>query len=221
MLSIILAALPLLTGYTATERLAFDAGPAPHVAIETSVGSIQVKAGASRIEVVATKKASTAAGLAALRVETSAHGGDVTIRAAYAGGCVARCDGGVSFVVTVPAGTTLDLRTSVGNVSAEALAGDARIASSMGSLSASYASVAAVRSIVMFTTLGRVSLALPARTALGRVRLQTMVGRINSDWRVDASSGYVVNAAADKTFVSGGIGVDLSTATGAIYLTKT
>src|SRR5208283_107634 len=99
MLALVLASLPFLSGVSATENLSFKTGPAPHVTVQTPVGTVRVTGGGSGVDVVATKKASSAADLANLQVLVEGGGDGITLKAIYKNGCATHCDGGVSFVV--------------------------------------------------------------------------------------------------------------------------
>ena len=220
MLAAVLAAIPFLSGVTAVEHLTLPSGPAPLVSVVTTAGSIRVESGGAGVEVVATKKASTATALAALKVVVVRGAGRIAIRASYANGCAGHCDGGISFDVRVPAGASLDLATQTGNIAATGLSGDARLSTTVGTLDARYSSVTGVRRIEMREEIGRVTLALPSSAQLGRVRASTMVGRVNSDWPLEPANALVVGSTADRAFTPGGVDVRLQSTVGAVYLLK-
>ena len=114
----------------------------------------------------------------------------------------------------------MDLRTSNGQIEATGISADARLASSNGSVIASYAAFTGVKQVSLTTSNGRLELSLPASSKIGRLRMETSVGRISSDWplRVDRSS--LVGAAVDQTLGPGGPSVSLTTTNGSIALKK-
>lgn len=210
------------SGAHAEERFAFHTSASPHVRVDTVNGTIVVTAGAagSGIAVVVTKRADTSSEVEALGVARVQRGNDVRLRAVYPSACGQSCRGEISFALVVPPATVLNLGTVNGKVDASGIAGDARLESVNGAVSATYAGVGTVKNVWLGATNGRVALGLPSRTKIGRLRMETSVGKIASGWPVRIDTSNFVGAAVDQTLVAGGIGVTLVTTNGGIALEK-
>jgi hypothetical protein len=193
------------------------------VHVESANGYITVTTGraGSGIAVTVTKRADTLEQVRALEVATDRNGNDVTLRAVYPKGCGSgSCGGEISFDLTVPRGTRLDLRTSNGYIKATGITADSRMASSNGSVSASYSVFTAVKQVSLSTSNGAVSLALPAAAKIGRLRMETSVGRLNSDWPVEIDRSNFVGGSVDRTFNAGAASITLQTSNGSVTLRK-
>jgi DUF4097 and DUF4098 domain-containing protein YvlB len=210
------------SGAHSEQQLHFATSAGTHVRVETANGFITVTTGraGAGVNVTVTKRADTVDGVRALSVATQQHRNAISLRAVYPQGCGSSCGGEISFAVTAPPGTVLDLRTSNGQIEATGISADARLASSNGSVIASYAAFTGVKQVSLTTSNGRLELSLPASSKIGRLRMETSVGRISSDWplRVDRSS--LVGAAVDQTLGPGGPSVSLTTTNGSIALKK-
>lgn len=207
-----------------TERHYTFAVSAPaQLRAETANGKISVTTGrpGSAIEVTAVERADTTAALNALSVDARSRNNVVTLRAVYPSRCGSgSCGGEISFFVVVPPRTELVLNSSNGNVSADGVGADARLATSNGSVSASYASFENVAHVSLSTSNGNVTLTLPATAKIGRLQMDTSVGRIASDWPVRVDRGSFVGGSADQTLARGGAAVSLTTTNGSIALKK-
>jgi DUF4097 and DUF4098 domain-containing protein YvlB len=218
MIAAVLALLSVFGGgVTAEQHFTFAPPHAPLVRVETSNGSIRVRAGGGRVEVTARKEAGSQAKVDALKVTATQSGNTVTIRAVFPSPC--NDCGSVSFDVTVPSHAAVDLSTSNGSVDAGGLSGDARLSSSNGSLTAAYSNASAARTIDMETTNGSISLVLPAGTKLGVVTADTMVGHVSNDWNLTTGGGFV-GGSIKQTVHPGGVGIHLSTTNGSISIAK-
>lgn len=223
--AVVLAAWSIFgSGQHVEQHYTLTVAAAPQLRADTANGKISVTTGrpGSAVEVTVTKRADTMAQVNALRADVSHRNNVVTLHAVYPSGCGSgSCGGEISFSVVVPPHTSLALSSSNGSVSADGLSADARLETSNGSVSASYANFNAVARVSLSTSNGNVSLSLPASAKIGRVKLDTSVGRIKSDWplRIDRTS--YVGGSADQTLVSGGAAVTLETTNGSISLKKT
>lgn len=216
MLAIILAAVSLLSGAISQQNATYAA--AGQLDVATPSGAIGVTVGGDRILVSITRKADTAAQLASIAVEASRTARGLALRAVMPEKC-AGCS--VAFTLTVPSGTRLDLQTGNGRVDGAGLDADVRFATSTGSVYAAYADASRVRYIGLSSRIGRVTLALPASARPGRVRMRTLVGRINSAWPLAGDlQANVVGASADQTIEPGGADIEMSTLTGSLNLVK-
>jgi len=221
--ALILAAWSLFgSGPHAEQRFTFTTPAAPHVRVETSNGSIAVTTGRARagVAVTVTKRADTLEQVRALDVATAQRGNDISLRAVYPKGCGGTCGGEISFAVVVPPSTVLELRTSNGQVSAGGISADARLVSSNGSVSATYAAFTSVKRVWLATSNGQISLELPASAKIGRLQMNTSVGRIGSDWPVSVDRSNLVGGSVDQTLNPGAAAVSLATSNGSIALKK-
>jgi hypothetical protein len=210
------------SGAHAEQQLHFATTAAPRVRVETSNGSIGVTAGkpGNGVSVTVTTRADTAEEVRALSVATEHHGNAISLRAVYPKGCGSSCGGEISFAVAVPPGTVLDLSTSNGRVDASGITGDARLASSNGSVSAAYASFTEVKRVSLDTSNGQLFLALPGAAKIGRLHAETSVGKISSDWPLRVDRSNLVGASVDQTLNPGGASIRLTTTNGSITLKK-
>jgi Putative adhesin len=203
---------------TVQQHLTFSAGAAPTVRIESTNGAINLKTGGTRVDVVATKSADTQEKVDALKVSSSQNGGTVTVRAIFPQPC--NSCGSIAFDVTVPAGTKVELATTNGSIGARGLSADTKLTTTNGSIGADFASAGSVRSVVIESTNGSVTLALPSSAKLGRVHADAMVGHISSDWNLNVNRTNVVGANVDQTLLPGGLFLNISTTTGSISIRK-
>ena len=95
------------------------------------------------------------------------------------------------------------------------------LATSNGSVSASYATFGNAAHVSLSTSNGSVTLALPASAKIGRLKMDTSVGRITSAWPVRVDRSSFVGGSVDQTLSSGGAAITLSTTNGSITLKKT
>lgn len=221
--ALILAAWQLLgSGPSAEQHHTFAVSGRAFVHAVTANGKIEVttKAG-SPIEVTVVKRADTQAQVDALGAEVQRQGNGVSLRALYPKGCGSgSCGGEVSFFVTAPPGTSFDLETSNGSIRAGGIAADAVLASSNGSVSASYAAFSSVKRVALSTSNGSVTLTLPASAKIGRLKMDTAVGHLASDWPVRVDRSSFVGGSVDQTLVPGAASVTLTTTNGSINLKK-
>lgn len=222
--ALILAAWSLFgSGPHAEQHYTLTVSAAPHVLVGTANGKVTVKTGrvGSAIEVTVTKRADTPDQLKALGAQVQRTGNAVTLRAVYPRNCgTGSCGGEVSFDIVTPPGTELDVSTSNGSITATGIGANARLKSSNGSVNASYASLTGVTEIALSTSNGSISLALPPPVKIGRLRMDTSVGRIASDWPVNVDRSNFVGGSVDQTLVRGATAITLSTTNGSISLKK-
>jgi DUF4097 and DUF4098 domain-containing protein YvlB len=217
--ALFLTLLALFGGVQAQQHLSFTTPGTAHVRVESTNGSIAVTTGGSSIQVTVIKKAQTQSALASLSVSSKHDGNSVSLVALYPQNC-SNCGGEISFELTVPAGTVLDLETTNGSIKADGIGADAKLETTNGSVNATYASASGVRSIVLRSTNGSLNLALPTGARLGQVKMDTSVGRISSDWPLTIDRSNFVGAGVDQQLSSGGINVNLNTTNGSINLQK-
>ena len=223
--ALILAAWSLFgSGQHVEQHYAFAVSAAAQVRVETANGKIVVTTGrpGSAVEVTVVKRADTMAQVNALSVDARHQNNVVSLRGVYPSGCGGgSCGGEISFSVVVPPRTALDLNSSNGSVSADGVGADARVATSNGSVSASYATFGNAVHVSLSTSNGSVTLALPASAKIGRLKMDTSVGRIASAWPVRVDRSSFVGGSVDQTLSSGGAAITLSTTNGSITLKKT
>jgi len=224
MYAVILAAWSLFgSGPHAEQHFSFAVSAAAHVQVETANGKITVTTGrpGSAVEITAIKRADTLNQVKALGVDARRNGSTVTLRAVYPSGCgTGSCGGEISFTIVAPPGTTLDLRSSNGNVSADGIGADATLTTSNGVVSASYATFAGVKHVALSTSNGNVSLELPSSAKIGRLKMDTSVGRVSSDWPVRVDRSSFVGGRVNQTLSPGGASVSLTTTNGSITLKR-
>jgi hypothetical protein len=221
--ALILAAWSLFgSGPHAEQQFTFATSAAPRVRVEAANGSIKVTTGrgGAGVAVTVTKRADTLEQVRALDVAVAHHGNEISLRAVYPKGCGGTCGGEISFSAVVPPGTAVDLSTSNGHITSSGLSADARLSSSNGSVSASYAAFTGVKYVWLETSNGQISLELPASSKIGRLRMETSVGRIGSDWPVNLDRSNFVGASVDQTLTRGAPSVTLITTNGSITLRK-
>jgi DUF4097 and DUF4098 domain-containing protein YvlB len=203
---------------TAQQNLSFSVSGAPTVRIQSTNGSINLKTGGGGVSVTATKKADSQEKLNALKVTSSQSGGTITVTAVFPSSC--NDCGSISFDVTVPAGTKVDLSTTNGSIGASGLSANAHLSTTNGSLRAAYSSAAGVRAISLESTNGSITLGLPSNAKLGRIKGSTTAGRISSDWPLNVDRSNYVGSSIDQTLQSGGINITASTQNGSISINK-
>jgi DUF4097 and DUF4098 domain-containing protein YvlB len=218
--ALFLTLLALFGGVQSQQHLSFTTPSTPHVRVESTNGSIAVTTGGSSIQVTVIKKAQTQGALASLSVSAKHDGNNVSLVAVYPQNC-SNCGGEISFALTVPAGTVLDLETTNGSVKADGIGSDAKLDTTNGSVEATYASSNGVHDVALSSTNGSIALSLPSSARLGRVKMDTSVGRISSDWPLTIDRSNFVGAGVDQTVSSGGINLNLNTTNGSIGLRKT
>jgi DUF4097 and DUF4098 domain-containing protein YvlB len=222
--ALLLAAWSLFgSGPHAEQHFTFASAAAPHIRIETANGSITVTTGrpGAGVSVTVTKRADTFDQVGALDVGVERQGNAIAMRGLYPKACGGgSCGGEISFAAVVPPGTSLDLRTSNGGIKATGVSGDARLASSNGSVNASYAALGGVKRVSLDTSNGSISLALPASAQVGKLHMNTSVGRISSDWPVRIDRSNFVGGSVDQTLSPGGPSITLNTTNGSIALRK-
>lgn len=223
--AVILAAWSIFgSGQHVEQHYTFSVSAAAQLRAETANGKIEVTAGrpGSPVEVTVVKRADSMAEVNALRVDATNRNNVVTLRAVYPSGCGSgSCGGEISFSVVVPPRTSLDLSSSNGSVTADGVSADARLETSNGSVSASYAAFAGVARVSLSSSNGSISLALPASAKIGRLKMDTSVGRITSDWPVRVDRSSYVGGTVDQTLSPGGASISLTTTNGSIALKKT
>lgn len=221
--ALVLAAWSLFgSGPHAEQHLTFTTTAAARVVVTTANGSISVTTGppGPTISVTVTKRADTLERVRALDVAADQRGNEIKLRGVYPKGCGTSCGGEISFALVVPPGTALNLTTSNGGVSALGISADAHLASSNGSVSATYSAFGGVRRVWLGTSNGQLSLALPAPAKIGRLHLETSVGRITSDWALSVDRSNFVGASVNQTLNPGAAEITLSTTNGSIVLKK-
>ncbi|HEY1654267.1 MAG TPA: DUF4097 family beta strand repeat-containing protein [Candidatus Tumulicola sp.] len=193
-------------------------GAAPLVRIANAAGSIRIATSeGTTVDVKATKSANSVDALHAMKVDVHAQDGGVSIATTYSGGLQ---QGGVSYIVTVPAGASLDVRNGAGSVDVTGVRGNVTIATQAGSVSADLATIAAKRSVTLSATTGTIRLAMRADSS-ARVRARSTIGSFSSDFpSVAGSQANVVGTNADGTIGSGSATISLSATTGSITLER-
>ena len=210
------------SGVHAEQHLTFATPAAAQVHVRASNGFVSVTTGRSGagVSVTVTKRADTFDEVRALGVGTAQRGSDISLRAVYPKGCGSSCGGEISFTIVVPPGSVLDVQTSNGHITATGISGDARLASSNGAVSATYAAFNGVKRVSLETSNGQLSLALPASAKIGRLHVSTSVGHISSDWPVRVDRSDFVGGSVNQTLAPGAASVWLDTANGSISLKK-
>jgi len=146
--ALILAALlagcsELINPFTAEESFArsFDVTGAPRIVVETFNGRVEARAGAEgTVSVEGTKRGSGAtqseaeADLKNVEVSMTQEGATIRIVARRIDNTFNTGNSGASFELSVPAGATLDLRSSNGSITAEGVTGGVTMESSNGEL---------------------------------------------------------------------------------------
>jgi len=190
-------------------------GSAPSVRIDNAVGQIRVTGWQQNtIDIEAVKDGMSLDAVRNIDIDVQTNGNDVTIATKYHG----FGNGGVAYTISVPAGSSLDIANSTGEIRIEGVDGDVKATAQTGSVVVNAGRVSAKRSIDLTATTGSIKLAIDSHSD-ARVDARASLGDVKSDFpSVESSRQNVVGASASGTIGRGSASIRLTTTTGSIAL---
>jgi DUF4097 and DUF4098 domain-containing protein YvlB len=188
-------------------------GAAPSVRIDNAVGAIRVTGWQKKtIDIEAVKDGMSMDAVHNIDIDVQTNGNDVTIATKYH----AFGTGGVSYTISVPAGASLDITNSTGEIRVSNIDGDVRAKAQTGSVDANVGRVSGNRSIDLTARTGSIKLAIDAHSD-ARVEARASLGDVSSDFpSVESSRQNVVGASASGRIGAGSASIRLTTTTGSI-----
>jgi len=192
------------------------AAAAPAIHLENAAGSVQIDAWSkSVIDLSATKSANTLEALRNVQIDVRTESDGIFITTKYAG---ASHEGGVSYVLTVPANSSLDVRNGAGSVGITGVRGSVAVTTQAGSITATLGTVAGSRSVVLGATTGSIRLFVGAGSS-ARVQARSSVGSVSTGFPgVSVTRENVVGATGSGKIGAGSATIRLTTTTGSIAL---
>lgn len=190
-------------------------GAAPSVRIDNAVGAIHVTGWQKNtIDIKAVKDGMSIQAVRNIDIDVQTNGNDVTIATKYHG----FGNGGVAYTISVPAGASLDVTNSTGEIRIDGVDGDVKAVAQTGSVDANVGRVNGQRSIDLTATTGSIRLAIGSHSD-ARVDARASVGDVRSDFpSIVSGRQNVVGASAAGTIGEGSGSIRLTTTTGSIAL---
>jgi hypothetical protein len=188
-----------------------------HVEVHNLAGEIRITgSNAPLVDVAGTKTANDATSLGNIVVQVRKEGDTLTVATQYADGT----HGGVRYDISLPAAVSLDVTNAAGTVTINGIRGNVTVSTKVGTIDADLGTVGTNRSVDLSTSAGRVRLSI-ADDSSARVDARTAVGDISTDFSgISVTRENVVSVRASGTIGAGAGTIHLSTATGAITLSR-
>ncbi len=192
------------------------AGPATAVHVNNVAGEIRIRGWHQpRVDVKATKYGNDMEDLRSIAIVVRTGAGGISISTNYTG---SSHNGGVRYVISVPAAAPIDVSNIAGTVDISGARGNVTVQTQAGTIDADVGRVDGSRAIDLSATTGTIRLAV-ASDSSATVSSTSTVGAFSSNFpNIAETRENVVGSRAEGRIGSGSATIHLSTTTGAITL---